>query len=44
MKSMKGEEDEIPWQRGPGGTEDLLLAEEASGEETEKPGDVGDSQ
>lgn len=28
----------------PKGTEDLLLAEEASGEETEKPGDVGDSQ
>lgn len=28
----------------PKGTEDLLLGEEASGEETEKPGDVGDSQ
>lgn len=37
MESMKGEEDRIIWSRGPGDTEDQLLTEKTSGEETKSP-------
>lgn len=37
MESMKGEEDRIIWSTGQEDTEDQLLTEKISGEETKRP-------